>query len=146
MATKDGAKTGGRQKGGLNKRSQAVTDMLNEMGCDPIVGMAKIALGDVKCPACKKGKVSATEFYKLIGKALPQAYTDVDPKTLVARNLDCPMCCGDGVDAITLGFRAQMMKELAAYHSPKLSASKIEGELVGLTYEQKLALLDKGEE
>lgn len=33
--------------------------------------------------------------------------------------------------------------KLAPYHSPKLSASKIEGEIIGLTYEQKLALLDK---
>ena len=36
--------------------------------------------------------------------------------------------------------------KLAPYHSPRLAASKIEGELVGMTYEQKLALLDKGEE
>ena len=36
--------------------------------------------------------------------------------------------------------------KLAPYHSPRLAASKIEGELVGMTYEQKLALLDKGDE
>ena len=34
----------GRPKGALNKRTQAVADLLAEMDCDPIVGMAMIAL------------------------------------------------------------------------------------------------------
>ena len=50
---KGSPKTGGRKKGTKNKKSQAVQDKLDEMNCDPIEGMAKIAndaiaVGDVK--------------------------------------------------------------------------------------------------
>lgn len=38
---------------------------------------------------------------------------------------------------------AYLAIQLAPYHSPKLAASKIEAELTGLTYEEKLALLDR---
>lgn len=34
----------GRQQGSLNKRSQEVQDKLKALGCDPIEGMAKIAI------------------------------------------------------------------------------------------------------
>lgn len=44
MATKDGRKTGGRQRGTVNKRTQDVLDKLGAMNCDPIEGMAKIAV------------------------------------------------------------------------------------------------------
>jgi hypothetical protein len=33
----------GRPKGALNKRTRAVADLLAEMDCDPIAGMARIA-------------------------------------------------------------------------------------------------------
>jgi hypothetical protein len=36
-------KAGGRVKGTPNKRTQDVIERLNELGCDPIEGMAKIA-------------------------------------------------------------------------------------------------------
>lgn len=39
-------KAGGRQKGTPNKRTQMVMDKLKEMGCDPVEGLAKIALDD----------------------------------------------------------------------------------------------------
>lgn len=42
MAT--GYKTGGRQKGTPNKRNAAVADLLSTLGCDPIEGMARIAM------------------------------------------------------------------------------------------------------
>lgn len=41
---------------------------------------------------------------------------------------------------------AYLAIQLAPYSAPKLAASKIEGELVGLTYEEKLAILDKTQE
>lgn len=37
-------KTGGRVKGTPNKKTQDVIDRLKELNCDPIEGMAKIAL------------------------------------------------------------------------------------------------------
>ncbi len=42
MAT--GRKTGGRKKGAPNKRTQSVMEKLEALGCDPIEGMAKIAM------------------------------------------------------------------------------------------------------
>jgi hypothetical protein len=36
----------GRPKGALNRRTQAVADLLAEMDCDPIAGMARIALDE----------------------------------------------------------------------------------------------------
>ncbi len=45
-----GAKTGGREKGTPNKKTQAVIDKLAALDCDPIEGMARIALDDQNSP------------------------------------------------------------------------------------------------
>jgi len=39
-----GLKTGGRIKGTPNKRTQEAMQKLEELGCDPIEGMARIAM------------------------------------------------------------------------------------------------------
>lgn len=39
-----GRKTGGREKGTLNRRTHDVMEKLEQLGCDPIEGMARIAL------------------------------------------------------------------------------------------------------
>jgi len=94
MAGRGGARKGaGRKKGGTNKSTQNVRDMLAAKGVDPVEAMA-----------------------------------------------DCLL------DALEEGNRPEIMmiaEKLAPYHSPKLTASKIEAEVVGLTYEDKLTLLDK---
>ncbi len=41
-----GFKTGGRAAGVPNKRTQAVADMLAELNCCPIIGMAKLAMDE----------------------------------------------------------------------------------------------------
>lgn len=43
-------KTGGRLKGTPNKRTQVVSDLLEEIGCDPINGMATIAMNPANSP------------------------------------------------------------------------------------------------
>ncbi|MBA2490746.1 MAG: hypothetical protein H0V34_03215 [Gammaproteobacteria bacterium] len=43
---KPGERRGGRQKGTRNKRTLAVIDRLDVMGCDPIAGMARIAMDE----------------------------------------------------------------------------------------------------
>lgn len=40
---KKGNKTGGRAKGTKNKRTQEVIDILNELDCNPIEGLANVA-------------------------------------------------------------------------------------------------------
>ncbi len=39
-------KTGGRQKGTPNKATQTVAEKLDALGCDPIEGMARIAMNE----------------------------------------------------------------------------------------------------
>src|SRR5680860_744823 len=41
-----GERRGGRQKGTPNKRTAAVTETLKALGCDPIEGMARIAMDE----------------------------------------------------------------------------------------------------
>jgi len=43
-APKKGERRGGRQKGSLNKRTVEVIEKLEALNCDPIKGMAKIAM------------------------------------------------------------------------------------------------------
>ncbi len=44
----------GRPKGSKTKQQLGIEEMLASVGCDPILGMAKIALGEVPClnPKC----------------------------------------------------------------------------------------------
>jgi hypothetical protein len=46
MATKDGKKTGGRQKGTPNKKTQDVMEVCERLGLNPIEVLARFALGD----------------------------------------------------------------------------------------------------
>jgi hypothetical protein len=41
-----GYKTGGRSAGTPNKRTQTVTERLEALGCDPVQGMARIAMDE----------------------------------------------------------------------------------------------------
>jgi hypothetical protein len=41
-----GRKTGGRRRGTPNYKTQAVGDRLQALGCDPIEGMARIAMDE----------------------------------------------------------------------------------------------------
>ena len=45
-------KTGGRAKGVKNKATKEVIERLKELNCDPIEGMAKIAMNDCPCVSC----------------------------------------------------------------------------------------------
>lgn len=67
MATKDGQKTGGRQKGVPNKKTQIIESILEELNCDPIKILAAVANGEPlkarigvgelskKAPGCEDG-------------------------------------------------------------------------------------------
>jgi len=41
-----GHKTGGRTAGTPNRKTQEVTELLESLGCDPIEGMARIAMDE----------------------------------------------------------------------------------------------------
>ena len=42
----NGYKTGGRKAGVPNKKTRAIQERLEELGCDPLEGMAKIAMDE----------------------------------------------------------------------------------------------------
>src|SRR5919109_1554618 len=46
QGAKPGERRGGRQKGTPNKRTLVVTERLEALGCDPIEGMARIAMDE----------------------------------------------------------------------------------------------------
>lgn len=77
-----GKKTGGRQRGTPNRRTQDVRLILERLGCDPIEGMARIAM-DPQNPV----EVRARMFAELAGyvapkrKALEMAGTDANRVT-----------------------------------------------------------------
>jgi hypothetical protein len=45
-----GERRGGRKKGTPNKRTAEVTERLAELGCDPIEGMARLAMDEANAP------------------------------------------------------------------------------------------------
>jgi len=91
-----GMRHGGRSKGTPNKKTQEVQRMLEGLGCDPLEGMARIAMNDVAC-GCE-------------GEPTPEGK---DP---------CALCNGTGQEVVSLDLRAQMFKELAQYVAPKRKA------------------------
>ena len=89
-------KTGGRVAGTPNKKTKALIDKLEELGCDPIEGMAKIAMNDVECGICGgSGKVE---------------------------DKPCEPCFGSGKIQSSIELRGNMYKELAQYVAPKRKA------------------------
>ncbi|MFN0314049.1 MAG: hypothetical protein ACKVQA_03295 [Burkholderiales bacterium] len=53
-----GRKTGGRRVGALNKRTLEITERLAALDCDPLAGMAKIAM-DPESPPELRGRMYA---------------------------------------------------------------------------------------
>ncbi len=119
MANNTGKKFGGREKGTPNKKTQDVQERLKAMGCDPIVGMARIAQGDSPCRECQtKGK----QNYSV---GIAGLYVDVDRGTLMT----CKECLGTGREPIPAKLAGEMLKELAQYVAPRLKAIEHSGEL-----------------
>ena len=125
-------KTGGRQKGAVNKVQANAQVLLDSMGCNPIQGMARIAQGDVQCLACSGKKKAICPDCKNGCDGICKACNG-------KKKIECLNCHGTGSEPISLNLRAAMLKELANYYSPKLSATKIDGsiavdhELIGLS-------------
>ncbi len=110
MATKK--KTGGRVKGTANKRTQEVIDRLASLKCDPIEGMALIALGKAKCPECAGKKV------QLYSMGVMNYVVD----TRDGMEMTCQQCSGTGFEPTPLELRGRMFAELAQYIAPKRKA------------------------
>ena len=114
MATRP--KTGGRKPGTPNKRTAEITAKLAELRCDPVAGMARIAMAEVPCPTCagrKKAKFSKDSGGKW----------QHDP--LNGELLKCLACYGTGKGRVSLELQGKMCAELAGYLYPKRKAVEV---------------------
>lgn len=140
MATADGKKTGGRKPGSRNKRTQQVEELLEAMKCNPIEGMAKIALGDADCHVCHEGRVSTAQFYRLAGVRVPAGWSDLETEELAdvsSQDMACPICGGTGKAPVDTKLRGDMYKELGQYVAPKRKAIEHSGS-IGMSHEDAL--------
>jgi hypothetical protein len=110
-----GKKTGGRQRGSLNKGTQAIEEKLAALGCDPLQGLALIATGQETCGICL-GKKKLTYRRRKDGELL------FDPG---GKLMPCVNCFGSGKEPIALGYRLKARAELANYVAPKRKAIEV---------------------
>lgn len=95
-----GERRGGRQKGTPNQITKDVAARLAAIGCDPIIGMAQLAMGIAECTHCgARGKV-------------------LNPDNPM-RKIPCPACHGTKRELVAIELRARMFSELANYVAPK---------------------------
>jgi hypothetical protein len=78
-----GHKTGGRVAGTPNRRTQEVADLLESLGCDPIEGMARIAMNEAHSPELR-GRMFAelAQYVAPKRKAVEHSVDDPDGKRL----------------------------------------------------------------
>jgi len=92
--------------------------MLARLGCNPIEGMAKIALGKVPCDVCRGKKKAKFARDEKTGRWRH------DP--LNGTEMGCLSCSASGVANVPLRMKADMFAELAGYVYPKRKAIEIE--------------------
>jgi len=103
MAKVGGKRPGaGRPKGAKNKRTLAVEQRLAALGCDPIEGMARIAMETAPCLVC-------------------------DATGRVGDDEPCGQCKGVGRLQASLELRGKMYSDLAQYVAPKRKAVEVSG-------------------
>lgn len=140
MARGGARKGAGRPKGSTSERTRQVEDLLESMECNPIEGMAKIALGDADCHVCQDGRVSTAQFYKITGARAPSSWSELKPEELEEDStfdLTCPICGGTGKAPVDTKLRGDMFKELAQYVAPKRKAIEHSGS-IGMSHEDAL--------
>ncbi len=131
MADRNGNKTGGRKKGTPNKNTKEVMATLDAMGCNPIEGLARIAMGDAPCLSCRDGQVTAPQFYRMTKLSPPLHWKGRDARSLNRMMVDCPNCSGTGVAIVSSELSGNMFKELAQYVAPKRKAIEVEDKTNG---------------
>jgi len=121
------AKTGGRKPGTPNQKTVVVMETLQRLGCDPIEGMALIAMGRVPCRVCDQKKYISQE--RLFAFQAAGVIGDLpEPEQGAKRSsgrIMCPVCYGTSFEITPTKLRGDMFKELAQYVAPKRKAIEI---------------------
>lgn len=81
-------KTGGRKTGTPNKRTQDVTALLDRLGCNPIVGMAQIAMDTSFAPELR-GRMFA-ELAQYVAPKRKSVEIDGEEKERIVFNIGIP--------------------------------------------------------
>jgi len=119
MADKNNNKTGGRQKGSLNKRSQQFIDKLQELDCDPQSFLAQVMVGE-------EPSLGIHPFHSWLKRLVlsmgdRQAPTPEEWAELLDQAEKLL-----GYSQASLGERIGIAKELLQYISPKLRSIEID--------------------
>lgn len=98
---------------GLGRRLQGVREQLEALHCDPVEGLALIAMGRCPCLKCRNAKNEPT------GKV-----PDPAPRTKAGRrkHIECPRCKGSKKEPITPELQSRVLAELMRYCYPSLKA------------------------
>lgn len=116
-----------RPVGTPNRRTQDIAEKLERIGCDPIRGMAEIALNRLPCGVCR-GELKTR--YKLPeGVHTPECRAANSDKCLcegVGVRV-CQSCYGSGWEACSPELRGKMYAEIAQYVLPKRKAIEHSG-------------------
>lgn len=128
--SKPGEHRGGRAPGTKNRATLAIEERLASMGCDPLVGMARIASGDVPCGTCHgelKTRYRLPEGHHAESCAVNKRAMAVVPKCdcegIGLRT--CESCYGTNKEKVTPDLRGRMYAELAQYVAPKRKAIEV---------------------
>ena len=123
MPRADGSKSGGRQKGTPNKKTQDLLARLEELRCDPLELSAKIALGqelDGPHPALPAFRQVIQDMRTLFEKGEP--ITDVEADRLEAL-VDEHLMAG----YVPIELRSKHIADLMQYTHPKRKAVEMTG-------------------
>ncbi len=112
----DRKKTGGRKAGAPNKKSQEVIDKLEALDCDPIEGMARIAL---------QAEKDASDSFKSIIDGMNEVITEGDDDIEGVLNSIFSKHVKERREHLMLA--GGMYKELAQYIAPKRKAIEMSG-------------------
>lgn len=91
----NGFKTGGRVKGSVNKSTRDVTTRLADLNCDPIEGMARIALNEQNPPELR-GRMFAELAQYVAPKRKAVEHSGVNGEPLQRRNITIRFVEPDG--------------------------------------------------
>jgi len=105
-----GPKYGGRQKGTPNRPTKDIAEKLAKLNCDPITGLALIAMNKLPCAVCRgKGKTKAK----------------LENGTVSERQ--CQSCWGSLMESVSPETILKAYTELAGYIHSKRKAIEYSG-------------------
>jgi hypothetical protein len=86
-----GRKTGGRSKGTPNKKTEELAQRLADIGCDPVEGMATIAMDDANPPELRGRMYAELAQYLYPKRRATEIKTDDGPRVTFEIHTEPPL-------------------------------------------------------